>query len=225
MILIDLFDDNANLVDWFTRPSVQDACDWLTMMDFNYQAGYFLGKFFRKPVQAGLYRAGRSSVKLVDIELALANTKASGPLTTLIRYLHSQATVAHHTYPDRRYASMEHFLLFEGAPYFVPRSKVSKSTVPAFERVLSSLKEDQCYVEGIALNGLPLHHAWVSGLDRGIEVLWDQPGVAYWGVPFSHAYASSVLEHSSSVLRNWHDDFSLLDGVLTKDVWSSLVGG
>ena len=63
------------------------------------------------------------------------------------------------------------------------------------------------YVEGYAVAGMPLHHAWaVDRSGRVVDTTWDDPqGRAYFGIPFNTAYAKAAAFESGlySVLMNW----------------------
>jgi len=72
------------------------------------------------------------------------------------------------------------------------------------------------YCEGYALFGsgsLPTIHAWVTDGDgNAIDNTWDQPGVAYAGVPFDAKFVSvSVLGNSAvvSLIDDYLNDWPL----------------
>lgn len=41
------------------------------------------------------------------------------------------------------------------------------------------------YVEGYAMSVIPVHHAWCVKDGKTIEVTWEKPGLAYFGVEFA----------------------------------------
>jgi hypothetical protein len=57
------------------------------------------------------------------------------------------------------------------------------------------------YVEGYAQAILPVHHAWnVDAQGRVMEVTWEEPGVAYFGIEFN-----PMLVTKGAVLFNFRD--------------------
>lgn len=64
--------------------------------------------------------------------------------------------------------------------------------------LFKSFEHGLIYVEGFALTSLmpiPLHHAWCIDSKRNVfEFTWKQPGLAYFGIPFTAVYLRRCLD-------------------------------
>lgn len=62
------------------------------------------------------------------------------------------------------------------------------------------------YVEGYATSIIPVHHAWVlDASGKVLEVTWDKPGSAYFGIEFDPKHVIDWKRKSSdSILFNNH---------------------
>ena len=63
------------------------------------------------------------------------------------------------------------------------------------------------YVEGFALNIIPIHHAWnIDREGRLVENTWKTPGVEYFGVPFKTIYVAEAINETGrySLMFNPH---------------------
>lgn len=90
----------------------------------------------------------------------------------------------------------------------LPRSCYHNSQKLAFER------SDLIYVEGYAIAQdvlIPFAHAWLMTPEGfAIDVTWDEPGVAYLGIPFNTDWIKSIL--AARKARGREDDISMLEG-------------
>ena len=84
-------------------------------------------------------------------------------------------------------------------------------------------RESLTYCEGYALyksGSLMVLHAWVTdGTGRAIDNTWDEPGIAYAGVPFKTSYIRRTClrnEAFISVIDDWMNTFPLLNDLGAK---------
>ncbi|MHB1035000.1 MAG: hypothetical protein ACYC35_15300 [Pirellulales bacterium] len=87
-------------------------------------------------------------------------------------------------------------------------------------QLLANDHDSLTYCEGYALansGSLIVVHAWVTdGTGRAIDITWDEPGVAYAGVPFKTPFIRlTCLKNKAhiSLLDDWMNAFPLLNGL------------
>lgn len=90
----------------------------------------------------------------------------------------------------------------------LPKSCYYNSQKVAFKH------SDLIYVEGYAIAqdiSIPFAHAWLMTLEGfAIDVTWDEPGVAYFGIPFNTDWIKSIL--AARKARGREDNLSMLEG-------------
>lgn len=60
--------------------------------------------------------------------------------------------------------------------------------------LLSTQNDHLTYVEGFAMSFIPIHHAWTVDWDGNVvDNTWDEPGSAYYGIPFGLDFMNRVL--------------------------------
>lgn len=123
------------------------------------------------------------------------------------------------------YVCAEDFALREGKGYIPgPRPARFRRGLPkhCFRNAAElAAKKGLVYVEGFAASVIPVPHAWnvKPGSDKVIDVTWETPGSAYWGVAFDFPYVLKCLKKSGSVLQNWRDDYKLFRGLVPREEW------
>ncbi|QNN21554.1 hypothetical protein HED60_04450 [Planctomycetales bacterium ZRK34] len=138
----------------------------------------------------------------------------------LLKQIHDRdATVKKPSFMRR---SRYQFVIDHGhwyAPTPCPDTMARGDKQQCFKNALELASDDEYlyYVEGFALyssKGLIVHHAWITdGSGRAIDPTWDQPGVAYAGVPFKMDFvlAAAIADHSvNSVLDDYGNYWPIL---------------
>jgi len=151
-------------------------------------------------------------------------------LDELRQYLQDRVTLLQKIRPNQgwKYASYEELILDCGIVMEAkPLPKDIKRGLPRScyynSQKLVFRKSDLIYVEGYALAedvSIALPHAWLmTPQGYAIDPTWDEPGVAYLGIPFSTDWVKSILvarkakgrEDDLSILEaNYIENFSLL---------------
>ncbi|MBE9040702.1 hypothetical protein IQ235_07905 [Oscillatoriales cyanobacterium LEGE 11467] len=138
--------------------------------------------------------------------------------------------------PDRKYCCFEELILDRGV------AMTAASKPPKLKRGLPKSCYYNCqqvafgrktltYVEGYAISAdipMAIAHGWLAN-DKGeaIELTWEEPGIAYLGIPFSTKWVKAFLKQrnrpdSLSIFEgNYLEEFSLLkDGIPTEAIVS-----
>ena len=105
-------------------------------------------------------------------------------------------------------------------PCEVPRS-IGRGEEQACHKNSQLLAHDRdalTYCEGYALykgGSMPVLHAWVTdGTGRAIDTTWDEPGIAYAGVPFNKSYIRRTCWRNAafiSFIDDWQNGYPLLN--------------
>jgi len=76
------------------------------------------------------------------------------------------------------------------------------------------------YCEGMAINMIPVDHAWCFDRATGLIVdrTWKQ-GRHYIGVPIRTEYAMEKLAGGFAVVNDWEHDFPIMTGEVPGNVW------
>ena len=104
-------------------------------------------------------------------------------------------------------------LLLQHGKWYKPQSrpdgfiKLTPKACFANSQYYSQLKNKNLhYVEGYALSIIPVHHAWVVDEDDNvIEVTWDTPGLAYFGLEFKppKKFKGCMLYDRNLYFKRW----------------------
>lgn len=113
------------------------------------------------------------------------------------------------------YAGMEDYLLRHGTwydvqplPAWVPPGVPSMCYGNAINLV--DMRKGLRYVEGLAMNMIPIQHAWnIDPKGRLIDNTWDPLGTAYIGVEFPVKEAKRLLRKHCCILNNFKEDHPL----------------
>jgi hypothetical protein len=116
------------------------------------------------------------------------------------------------------YYGMEDWLLERGQFWALPETggtlplKLCFVNAYAVARKSARSPRPLRYVEGYALNILPVHHAWcVDEAGTVVETTWHEPGLAYYGAVFTVAAVRARRLHSQwlAMLEDWDHDHPL----------------
>jgi hypothetical protein len=139
-----------------------------------------------------------------------------------------QKSISSKTMSDWPFSSVAEFVLKYGIEYDLAPlpDEIKKGTIKECFRnaYLACIRDPSLqYVEGYAMNIIPIHHAWVTLNGKALEVTWDSyyknTSPLYFGVPFKTDYVDRVIAETGTygVLDQWRVDFPLLAGRHTPD--------
>lgn len=93
--------------------------------------------------------------------------------------------------------------------------------------LLAISKRDLTYIEGVALNIIPVGHAWcIDRLGRVVDNTWPEPQrCQYFGIPFKTKFLMETLRKRKvyGLLEYYGDDMAIEHEVIPPAVWKKEV--
>lgn len=127
---------------------------------------------------------------------------------------------------DFKYLCCEDFVLQNGQEYTaqalpdgIPPREIKQCFCNSFHLAIEN--DDLIYVEGFAVNLIPIAHAWcVDKTGKVIDTTWANPEECeYFGVPFKREYmlAATIERGCYGLIENWENGYPVLK--LPKEEW------